>query len=430
MKAITSPWYIEFGKLVENTTKSLWIASAFVKLDAVKYMVAHLPQTQSSRELKLLIRGDLNDFLSGASDYQVLKYLHAEGVRKGWKVKVLAIRNLHAKVYISDSNTAIIGSGNLTSNGLLYNAELAIFTEEQKLIKQFQEWFNKAWSHGVPLNIETIEKYLQRKSQSRILQENMLLNASDIIEKSMTDGLEIEPEQRRRFIANRDIRHNHFYDVIKDSSPTQKKISPLKHIHHQKGSSNTDKDITLDKGLLEAYRLINALHSRIEQHKTKRKLIQLMKQLEHNHNIIFQISERVLENITSISGVSLEVLTTALKLLPKHLAVEIAWRGVAEVRIQLWREGFKFLTEHDSDETLRLIVGILHRLEPTDNKITVHPYWLERVFRRLNNLISQCTDFDANIELKVRNATDKFVGHPETVISNAATRFRRRWEHG
>ena len=68
---------------------------------------------------------------------EVLKNLIERGV------KIIAIKNLHTKLYLFDNSTAIIGSANFTSGGFGKNVELSVqLKNNPDEIKQLCEYYD------------------------------------------------------------------------------------------------------------------------------------------------------------------------------------------------------------------------------------------------------------------------------------------------
>ena len=65
---------------------------------------------------------------------------------------------LHAKAYLykedeHPENSVIIGSSNLTANGLSANLELNVSNHDPEVIKETEQWFDRLWDESVPFNL-------------------------------------------------------------------------------------------------------------------------------------------------------------------------------------------------------------------------------------------------------------------------------------
>lgn len=132
---------------VASATDTLHIISAFCKETAMSFIEANVKNELS--EKKLMVRFLLSDILSGATDLSLYEFCKS----KGWQMYVRF--DLHAKTYIFDKKRCILGSANMTSNGIGLNAhgnyELSSFTDinDSDLIK-----INKLFDDSILMNDE------------------------------------------------------------------------------------------------------------------------------------------------------------------------------------------------------------------------------------------------------------------------------------
>lgn len=118
---------------VASATDTLHIISAFCKESAMSFIEANIKNELS--EKKLMVRFLLSDILSGATDYSLYEFCKLYG----WQMYVRF--DLHAKTYVFDKKKCILGSSNMTSNGIGLNSygnyELSNFTDinDSDLIK-------------------------------------------------------------------------------------------------------------------------------------------------------------------------------------------------------------------------------------------------------------------------------------------------------
>ena len=79
----------------------------------------------------------LQDFLDGSNTLEGLqKMLNSE-------VKLYALIGLHIKLYLFDSDDAIVGSANFTESGLTRNIELSIHLNGEKTIHSLHEYYDE-----------------------------------------------------------------------------------------------------------------------------------------------------------------------------------------------------------------------------------------------------------------------------------------------
>ena len=112
MKPITTT--AQFRNTLETAIKSeseaIFIASAYIKAEAMRWLLA---KSSLTSEITVVGRFLPNDFLSGASDLEVIEHSLSEGLRIGLD------QNLHSKVYsFKQQNLVLVGSFNLTMRGV------------------------------------------------------------------------------------------------------------------------------------------------------------------------------------------------------------------------------------------------------------------------------------------------------------------------
>jgi hypothetical protein len=94
---------------IQKAKNEIFIAAPYVKIGIVKKL--DFPEEIAINSI-FVCRWKLDDVLTGATDIGVYPLLRDQGIR------VLLHPNLHAKYYRSD-NRILLGSANLTSNGLI-----------------------------------------------------------------------------------------------------------------------------------------------------------------------------------------------------------------------------------------------------------------------------------------------------------------------
>jgi len=93
-------------KLFDTSNNQIFL-SAFFTYTAYAWLEA----LSSGGAMKLVIRARPNDFILGATNLSAVR----EAVASGWDIRFISA--LHAKVYLL-GNKIVVGSGNLTSNGM------------------------------------------------------------------------------------------------------------------------------------------------------------------------------------------------------------------------------------------------------------------------------------------------------------------------
>lgn len=121
----TSETKYKIAEQIKTATEHLHIVSAFCKIPAVEFIESNIQNSIADK--KLLVRFLLSDIINGVTDFSLFEYCRDHG----WKMYIRF--DLHAKTYIFDRKRCVLGSANLTSNGMGLNMhgnyELSSFAE-------------------------------------------------------------------------------------------------------------------------------------------------------------------------------------------------------------------------------------------------------------------------------------------------------------
>ncbi|MGL6298479.1 MAG: phospholipase D-like domain-containing protein [Methanobacteriaceae archaeon] len=162
MQILNKPLYPLFMDLVKNTEESINLCSPFVKENVISKIYNN---SNSEIDLKLVTNININNFYKKASDLSAMKEILENNNQ------IFNYQQLHAKIYIFDSQTAIITSGNLTYSGLNKNYEYGVLIDENDglntICNDFDYLCNCNLSGTIDLeNINEIDSILKTIPQS------------------------------------------------------------------------------------------------------------------------------------------------------------------------------------------------------------------------------------------------------------------------
>ena len=144
-------------KTIRNSSESVIICSAFIKVNAIKQI---LKDVSNQVSVSVVSRWSKHDLVYGASDLEVYEWCESQGYRFGVN------RALHAKLYSIDCETIFLGSANLTHRGLSIsgagNIEIGTqinpkVTDLQKLsafIEDEVEWIDSSLFEEMAVEVE------------------------------------------------------------------------------------------------------------------------------------------------------------------------------------------------------------------------------------------------------------------------------------
>jgi hypothetical protein len=148
-------------RLLFSANKQIVLVSAFLKLDALKWLAQFVPQGIS---VKIVSRWRKGDILSGSSDLEAYHFIQSFG----WQLYI--DQSLHAKALLIDSQDLIMGSSNYTANGLHIfdtgNNELNVhFTPSIEDVNKIYKYVDDALLLTKPL-WEAMKKELESDSEN------------------------------------------------------------------------------------------------------------------------------------------------------------------------------------------------------------------------------------------------------------------------
>jgi hypothetical protein len=161
----------------QQPEESIIICSPYFKNEAIEKLIRlyNLSNIDNKIELRVLIRGQLGDFLQGSTDIAALesllqlKSVDVDNVRR--------VTNLHMKAYLIDGKSLLIGSGNFTRNGILAggrsgNVEGGIATTDSNIISDFLAYFEEINSISESLDtfydniVDGYQRYVDKYSDN------------------------------------------------------------------------------------------------------------------------------------------------------------------------------------------------------------------------------------------------------------------------
>lgn len=134
---LSSPWAKHYYALVEMAREELFIAAPYIAGTPVRNTSAILSDKQSDSPIRVNILTNLaiDSMLAGSLD--VASLLHLTNTVAD--VTITYLPGLHAKIYIADTQAAVVTSANLTNNGLSGNHEYGVLLRDPFLVRQTRD---------------------------------------------------------------------------------------------------------------------------------------------------------------------------------------------------------------------------------------------------------------------------------------------------
>jgi hypothetical protein len=146
----TKEFALELAKLISSSKNSICILSAYLTLPGISWLLERLPEDV---QVKICVRLSISDVFKGATDLSALRL----AINAGCIVSMH--RALHAKIYVFDRSDIMLGSANLTGNGLCIhsagNLEIGTYL---KADNHCLELVDKVVSDAVSLNSDDVDR--------------------------------------------------------------------------------------------------------------------------------------------------------------------------------------------------------------------------------------------------------------------------------
>jgi HKD family nuclease len=155
-KLLAREWKSDLALLFGSVNAQLVISSPYVTSNGTSYLLSHLPRARiDSISLRFVTDLSAVNIYQGSTDPEALRTL-ADNIPN---LKLLHLPKLHAKVYVSDYQNAIVTSANLTEGGLDRNYEYGISTDSTTLVRQILEDITEYSDLGAPVTRENLIEY-------------------------------------------------------------------------------------------------------------------------------------------------------------------------------------------------------------------------------------------------------------------------------
>jgi len=153
---LSRDWKRELAHLIKGARFHLTISSPYVTSEGVSFLIDNLGDSAKSLTgLDFLTDLSPTNVCDGATDPGALAFL-ASLVPT---VKLRHLPRLHAKVYISDTNCAIVTSGNLTAGGLERNYEYGLKILDGMIVSEILDDISSYSELGALISPEGLVAY-------------------------------------------------------------------------------------------------------------------------------------------------------------------------------------------------------------------------------------------------------------------------------
>ena len=128
VQLLSGGWRSDLAALASTASRSILVVAPFIKEDEAAWFCGQLG---AGVEVTTLANVDAEAISTAALDLAALRRL----AEASSSAKLIALSNLHAKVFVADEAAAIITSGNLTRSGLDRNLEYGVLLQEPDTVR-------------------------------------------------------------------------------------------------------------------------------------------------------------------------------------------------------------------------------------------------------------------------------------------------------
>ncbi len=146
LRIIGPSWSNELAKFLKKASKEIFIVVPYFSRNVVETIVSVI---RPKVKIRALLGFEYRDVLSGGSDFTAL-------VNLVQNAEVRHLRRVHAKVYIRDSEVAIVSSSNLTNSGLESNLEIGVRIDNEDLVTELSRLLHSYWEGAKPITKESL----------------------------------------------------------------------------------------------------------------------------------------------------------------------------------------------------------------------------------------------------------------------------------
>lgn len=154
----------KLAALFRGASESVLVSSPFVSRRGIDLLVDNLPKSiQNSGSIQALVNLSPQNILQGATEPESLQHLTTVVSN----TNIHHLPRLHAKVYVADTERAIITSGNLTGGGLDNNYEYGVSTSDGEAISIIRDDLEEYAELGVRIGKDELNAYIKTARKVR-----------------------------------------------------------------------------------------------------------------------------------------------------------------------------------------------------------------------------------------------------------------------
>ena len=171
IQLLNRPWRNDLAALASTADRSVLIVAPYIKYAEARWFCKLL---RPGIEVITLANIDAEAVSTSALDLAALRCL----AEASPSAKLIALSNLHAKVFVADENVAIVTSGNLTRAALDRNLEYGVLLNETGLVRAVRSDMLSFTRLGSQVDTSTITALTPLETELRQARSNITSSAT------------------------------------------------------------------------------------------------------------------------------------------------------------------------------------------------------------------------------------------------------------
>ena len=180
VQLLNRPWRNDLAALASTADRSVLIVAPYIKHAEATWFCQLL---RPGVEVTTLANIDAEAVSTSALDLAALRCL----AEASPSAKLIALSNLHAKVFVADEKVAIVTSGNLTRAALDRNLEYGVLLNETKLVRAVRSDMLSFTRLGSQVDTSTITALTPLETELRQARANITSSATPAAKRRFTE---------------------------------------------------------------------------------------------------------------------------------------------------------------------------------------------------------------------------------------------------
>lgn len=211
VELLPSPWSSTLFDLVRSVKASLFVASPFLSAGPLNRIAQIINEKDtSSARVDIVTNLSVDHLLSGSLDVAALLRFKQHVPHSS----VIYLPSLHAKVYIADSETAVVTSGNLTNNGLSGNREYGVLLRDTEVVARVRSDLTRYAALGNEVSLDTLGAINEATQELKIVRQQVDRSINAKLRAAFRRKTEATHLELLKARAQGNSTHRIFYDTI------------------------------------------------------------------------------------------------------------------------------------------------------------------------------------------------------------------------